>query len=318
MGPDDYVAAFAASLDVYEALRPRSLQVALGVSSLGHCASEAKFILQGTPATDAPTARQALFGTAAHELIGKARKTTDPHLLIETELSITLPSGAVVLGHADEIDPGEPSCTDWKTLADEGALALQRRTGSSQQQRWQRHLYAYGAIQAGLLPRDGVIVRNVWVDRSGRCPEPLVEQESFDMAAVHEADAWLEAVRYAAEHDEPTPQDKHHAWCQRFCEFFAHCRGGIGVGDLIVTDPAMAQAAALVVEGRAKEKEGGRLAAGAKAVLEPLQANAAGSVVSFVVGEHRLRWAWTNRADSAAGGHWRLHVDALETVDLDA
>lgn len=311
LSADDYAASMATSLDVYEAMRPRSLQTELGVSSLGHCASEAKFRLLGTPATDAPTARQALFGTAAHDLIGKARQLTKPRLLIEQKLEITMPCGVVIPGHADEIDPDEPSVTDWKTVADEADMVLLRRTGSSEQQRWQRHVYAWGAIQAGLLPAEGVIVRNVWVDRSGTSTHLHVEQEPFDINQVYAADRWLEGVRYAAEHEEETPRDKHHAWCERFCEFFTACRGGQAHPDLIVTDPALVQAAELVLEGRAKEKEGKGIADGAKRRLEPLQSQADGDVASFSAGDYRVRWAWANRAGSADGGHWRLHVDRV-------
>lgn len=311
VSPDEYAASMSASLDVYQSMLPRTLQSELGVSSLGHCASEALYLLQQVPASDAPVARQALFGNAAHAMIGAARLAFKPHLLIETEVEATLPSGVRIKGHVDEIDPQEPSVTDYKTVADEADLVALRRTGSSEQQRYQRHVYAYLAIQAGLLPEQGVIVRNVWLDRAGQVSEPYVEQEPFDMAVVHAADRWLEGVRYAAEHGEEAPRDKHHDWCKRFCQFFTHCRQGTAHADYTVTDPDMVAAAAMLAEGRAKSKEGGNLETAAKRVLAPLQESAQGEVAAFVAGDHRVRWQWIN---TAAGGHWKCLVDRLEPV----
>lgn len=303
---DDYAASMSASLDVYAALRPRSLQTELGVSSIGHCRAEALWRLTEVAPTDAPVGRQALFGTGAHEVIAAARKSFAPHLLIETALQITLPSGVVVPGHADEIDPDEPSVTDWKTVADAADIAALRRNGSTEQQRYQRHLYYYGAHQAGLVPAEGT-VRNVWVDRAGQVNEPYVEQEPFSMAVVHDADRWVQDLLYAAEHGEEVPQDKHYDWCRRFCEFFTHCRSGQAHADAHVTDPVMVSAADMLAEGRELRKRGEALEKSAKRVLEPLQASAHEDVAAFLIGAHRVRWS---RVNTDRGGHWKLTLDS--------
>lgn len=304
---DDYAASYAASLDVYAAMRPRSLQADLGVSSVGHCSSEAMYRIRGVEPTDAPAGRQALMGTAIHEMVAAARKEFNPALLIETELTITMPSGVVITGHADEIDPIEPSVTDLKTCGDESDLAALRRGGATEQQRFQRHLYYHGAHQAGLVPAEG-IVRNVWIDRAGR-GEPYVEQEPFDPAVVAAADRWLADVRYAAEHDEEAPRDKPYDWCRAFCSFFSHCRAGQSHADYIITDPEFIAAAELVHRGRAEGKEAAGIEKHGRRVLEPLQQSADGDVAAFQAGDWRIRWQRVN----AEKPYWKVAVDPADS-----
>lgn len=295
MNADDYLATMQTSLDMYAALRPRSMQTELGVSTIGHCKSEALWRMLGVEPTDAPASRQALHGTALHEMWSTARAQSNPRLLLETELRITLPSGTVLLGHADEIDPDEPSVTDWKSVGSGSDLTAQRRIGSSEQQRFQRHLYYYGAHQAGLVPAEG-IVRNWWIDRAGQDPRGLVEQEPFDMAVVHEADAWLSDVLYAKEHGEELERSKHYSWCRDFCPFFSHCRSGVQHPDVEITDPELVAAAELLRDGRVLSKAGDDLESYGKRVLAPLQANGESDEISaFVLGDVRFRWQWVNK-----------------------
>lgn len=310
MDADSYAASMSAALDLYQAMRPRSLQPGIGVSSVGHCASEAKFRMQGVEPTDAPASRQALWGTSLHETIKAARAEFNPELLLETPLLVTMPSGLVIPGTADEIDPSEPSVTDAKTVADGAALTTQRRVGASDQQRYQRHMYYLGAIQADLVPTEG-IVRNVYLDRAGQESDPLVEQEPFDMKVIVDADRWMADVAYAAEHNEDAPQDKHFTWCRQYCQFFTHCRGGQIHPDLIVTDAEMILAAELLLEGRAGAKVAKGLEENAKRVLAPLQLAAEDDVAGYEVGDYRVRWQWIN---TAAGGHWKCLVEAREPV----
>lgn len=292
---DDYLASMQTSLDMYATLRPRSRQTELGVSSVGHCKSDALWRMTGVESTDAPVSRQALHGTALHELWAQARAAANPKLLLETELTITLPSGVVLKGHADEIDPDEPSVTDWKSVGSSADLTAQRRLGSSEQQRFQRHLYYYGAMQAALVPAEGV-VRNWWIDRAGQDPKGLVEQEPFSMDVVREADSWLSDVLYAKEHGEELPRDKHWSWCRDFCQFFSHCRSGVVNPDAVVTDVEFVNAAELLRDGRALSKAGADLEDHAKRVLAPLQSHSeADDISAFVLGDVRLRWQWVNK-----------------------
>ncbi len=306
LSPDDYAALFVASLDVAAALHPRSMQGGIGVSDLGYCSSKALWKVLEVQPTDAPTHRSAQHGVALHKMIGPARLMLQPGLLIENPVAVTLPSGVVIPGTADEVDQDEPGVTDYKTVATEAELTALRRTGSTEQQRFQRHLYYLGAHQVGLVPAQGM-TRNVWIDRAGRAAMPYVEQEPFDMRVVQAADNWLASVMYSAEHGEETPQDKHYEHCRTFCEFFSHCRDGTGHADLTVTDEEMVRAAELVLVGRAKAKEGKELEAAGRVVLAPLQPAPGGDMIAYLCGDVRARWSWVNQADGP--GYPKLIVE---------
>lgn len=309
LSADEYAASYSATLDAYQATRPRSLQGGLGVSDIGYCTAKAVLKLQGVEATDSPTPRSALMGIAAHALFAEARKTFKPNLLIEVGFDVTLPSGIVIPGHADELDPDEPSVTDAKTVADEAALIALRRTGSTEQQRYQRQLYYLGAHQAGLVPAQGT-VRNVWVDRAGQADWCYVEQEPFDINVVHAADRWLQDVMWAAEHNEEAPRDKHFDHCRTYCEFFTHCRGHQTHGDFLITDPEMVTAAQLVHQGRQEKKIGTGLEETGKRVLAVLQQSADGDVASFEADGYRIRWTRVN----AEKPYWKLDVQEVEAA----
>jgi hypothetical protein len=305
---DEYSARFRTSLDVFEAMRPRTLQKELGVSSVGLCHAMAVYIQQGVTPTDAPEGRQAFVGSAIHERVADAMRNYDSSVLIEPELTFTMPSGIVLKGHPDEVDAAEPSVTDVKTVATPDEIRAVRRNGASEQQRFQRHLYYYGAIQAGLVPEEGV-VRNVWLDRSGQLAAPYVEQEAFSMEVVQRADMWLESVLYTIEHDEEVMREKHHDWCARFCEFFSHCRQGTDQPDLLITDPELVQAARNALDGRRMKKEGESLEGAGKRALTVLQPDPGGDVAAFQAGDVRLRWTWVNKV---SGGYFTLNIDDVD------
>lgn len=307
---DDYAARFRTAIDVYEAMRPRTLQRELGVSSVGLCHAQAVWSEMGITATDAPEGRQAFVGSAIHDRVADAMRNYDTSVLINPELRFTMPSGITLVGHPDEIDAAEPSVTDVKTVSTPDEVTAVRRTGASEQQRYQRHLYAYGAIQLGLVPEEGLIVRNVWVDRSGQLIAPYVEQEPFSMAVVREADLWLESVQYTVDHpEEEVSRDKHYDWCSRFCEFFSHCRQGTDQPDMTVTDVEIITAARYALDGRRMKKEGDALESAGKRVLAALQPDPGGDVQAFLAGEVRFRWSWVNKQ---TGGHFVLHMDDVD------
>lgn len=305
MDADSYAASYAAALDVHEASRPRTIQRELGVSDVGYCRAKAQWKLTGVEPTDSPPGRQAPMGSAVHTYCAEARGSYKPHLLLEQELTVTMPSGRTLVGHADEIDPTEPGVTDLKTKAGAEEMVALRRTGSDEQQQWQRMLYAHGAIQAGLLPAEGVVVRNVWIDRSGQDPMPYVEQEPYDPAVVEAADAWLGDVAYAIEYNDEPSRDKHYAYCRMFCEFFSHCRT-TEHPDMVITDPELVQAAEYALAGRVMKKEGEALEKAGKVVLGVLKPDPGGDVVAYAAGDVRVRWSWVNKVD---GGHFVLHLD---------
>lgn len=224
MNPDEYRHNFVFDLEAHDSFRARSKQSdagIVGVSDIYSSREKVRHLLLGHAPTDVPEKWSAIVGTYIHEGALAARKAMRPDLLHEVELTITLPNGVKIPGHADEIDPDEPSVTDLKT---KDGLELIRRVGADEQQRAQRHLYYYGALQAGLVHSDKGIVRNVFIDRSGKDATPHVEQEPFDMNVVYAAQEWLSDPLYAAEHGEDSLCDWPREFCRRYNPFHSLCK----------------------------------------------------------------------------------------------
>lgn len=223
--PETFGLTFLFDLQAFDTQRPRSRQSdagTIGVSDLHTCREKVRRTLLGMVQTDTTENWAALVGTYVDEGVKTARKAARPWLIHDAEITVTLPNGIVIPGHADEIDPQEPSVTDLKTKAE---LAGVRRVGADEKERAQRHLYYLGAMQNGLIDGDQGIVRNIYLDRSGRDSHPHVEQEPFSMDVVYTAQAWLEDAVYAAEHGEEALKEWPRTMCDRYCPFVTSCRG---------------------------------------------------------------------------------------------
>lgn len=223
MQPDEYAAGFTADVEVANATSARhlaGLDGVIGASSFD-CRERIRRTLKRVPPSSVPSKWAANVGSALDEWIKKVRGDANPNLLLKADLTATLPNGFVLPVHPDEIDPDEPSVTDYKT---KNGLAAIRGGFADDANRFQRHLQGFAATQAGLVTGD-LIVRNVFVDRSGKDPEPHVEQEPFSMDVVREATEFLGDALYAAEHDEEASKDKPRYFCKVACEHFADCRG---------------------------------------------------------------------------------------------
>jgi hypothetical protein len=249
LSPQEYAAFFTASLHEYDEQRPRSQQSRagrIGVSDLWTCKERVRRTTLGEAPSDPTSRMSAIIGTAIHAAVAPARKAVG--CLTEVPVTVTLPSGRALPGTVDEIYPAEPSVTDVKSS---DGLSLVRRKGSDDQQRSQRHLYGKGAVDAGLVGGEGLVVRNVWVDRSGRCESVHVEQEPYDPAVLAAADEWLSDVDYAVAHGEEAEKTWH--YCQA-CPFFTACRGQILTDGTIVRDASLGTAAAVMVDERPHQK----------------------------------------------------------------
>ena len=73
------------------------------------CRERARHITVGTPMTDRNASAAAIMGTFIHKGLEKSRGELHSHLLHEVAIEIELPNGAVMVGHADEVDPVENS-----------------------------------------------------------------------------------------------------------------------------------------------------------------------------------------------------------------
>lgn len=266
LSPDEYASTYAWSLKASDAARPRTQQTLegmVGVSDLFTCMEKIRLTITETPWSDVPDSTAAWVGSAIHEAAAKARKEIFPHLIIEQELRIKLPSGYTILGHGDEMDPEEPSATDLKTA---DGLEKVRKHGPDHQQRVQRATYYLGGIQNNILPPEG-IARNVWLDRSGKDPLPFVSQEPYNADYVHAGDLWLNQVIDSVKDGSQAPKEWPFHKCRQFCQFFTLCRGR-DTPETITHDPATVQAAQDVYEARRAEKTAKALIAQAKPVLD--------------------------------------------------
>jgi hypothetical protein len=258
MNPEGYAIDFRLSLDMHDLLSDRSRHGedgGIGASSFG-CREEMRRILTKAQRTDSPDKMAALIGGYIDAGVKQARKASNPRLIIDAEIPVTLhpvngpEDGFTFPVHPDEIDPDEPSVTDAKTKA---GLEAIRRGLADDRYRFQRHLQGLAAIQNGLVPEDGLTVRNVFIDRSGRDPEVHVEQEPFSRQVIAEATEWLDDVLYAAKHGEEAPKDRHREWCFSYCQFASACRAG-EIQSEQITDSRLQQMVDALGEARSDKK----------------------------------------------------------------
>lgn len=259
----------------------RALQQAehrIGMSDLGHCREYARRMITQEPFTDERDKTAAFLGTVIGIGTESALAVEHPDWLFQTEVVTTLPSGLAILGHPDIIDPKANRLIDLKT---KDGLELARREGPTGQQQFQRHGYALGAVQAGLLDPEGLTVANVYIDRSGAETVPHVDVEPWQPDIGEQIDDWLEDVLYAVKTGEQASRDKPRDWCERWCEFYTGCRlGDTDVTGVIEDEHAIA-AIDMYLEGMGMERDGKRLKDQAKSAL----VGVAGST-----GSHILRW----------------------------
>jgi hypothetical protein len=295
--PDEVGAEWLAALHQQDGSRDRSEQAALGilgVSDIGTCRQRAAYMVRGAAATDSPQGLAAWIGTALHKEALAARKTLRPELNHEVEVTVTTPSGFELTGHIDEIDGDQ--ITDLKTA---DGLAKIRHSGASQQQTFQRHLYGLGAIQAGLVHKDRLVVRNVWMDRSGRDKTVHVEQEPFSPEVIAEANLWLEDVEYAVRNSEDASRDQPSSWCKACCPFFTACRGGETVAGEVITDPDIIETAKVYRTAKDQAAIYSDIAEDARRELDDVEGKA---------GDLLIRWTSVN---SKNGSYRKLSVTEI-------
>lgn len=257
----DYGLAISAALTAYMDNSPRSMQAdegRLGPSDIGFCRQKAALMVKGVDATDAPPKWAAAVGTAVHNYVEAAIKGMFPDWLLgsidDLSVTATLPSGAQISGHPDIVIPDANTVLDIKTV---DGFAWVKREGTSQQHKYQRHLYALGCIQAGIFDKSKpVYVGNIYFDRSGKQPEPLAIVEEMDPMLTDEIDSWVGDVIYAVKHGEDASRDIPAAVCERICSHFTACRGALEIneGGELITDGELLAAVDMYTEARNMEK----------------------------------------------------------------
>ena len=181
----------------------RSQQAAewrIGISDLGYCSERTRRMLnQETP--DDTDVLAAFIGKAVGDHAEQAIKQfayTDA--ILQAQVTIRLyghDRTYEIPGHPDVVLPNDGILIDGKTSY--GLSAPARNSSDEQQKRFQRHLYAKAAHEAGLFgdrPLTEVQVGNFWIDRSAQDKYVLVHLEPFSSDVVSEATMWLEDVVY--------------------------------------------------------------------------------------------------------------------------
>jgi hypothetical protein len=287
----------------------RSLQSAegrLGPSDIGFCREKARLMTVGVAPTDNVPIWSAQVGTAVHGYLEGVIKDRHPDWLVEQQITATLDNGAEVTGTADIIAPDLNAVLDWKTVNGTSSV---KKYGPSQNHRFQRHLYALGAVQAGLL--DGskpVWMGNVYLDRSGSDPQPVVDLSEFDPTLTPEIVAWVDDVVYAVQHQQQAQRDVAPSVCERICDRFTACRGGmlpVSEGGEWIEDEDAVKAIGLFIEAKQMEKEARKMRAEAQAHLVGVN----GRTKDFQV-------RWVSVGPSDVPGFTRAGYERLDVIPV--
>ena len=284
-----------ATIKAYGEGSERSIQSAegrIGPSDLGFCRNKAALMTKGVEQSDSTSIAAAQIGTAVHAYIADALRMFFPQWIVDSQkVTATFPSGAQVSGTPDIIAPDFNAVIDVKTV---DGFEWVRRTGTSQNHKMQRHAYALGAIQAGLLDdSEDVYVGNLYIDRSGKEHEPLFIIEQYDPMLTAEIDSWIDDVMYAVKTGEDASRDIPAPICERICNHFTVCRGGLPVADgqEFIDAPELVEALHMYIEARDTAKEAEAQKKAAQRILDG---------VNGTDGEWQVRWVRINATSVAA------------------
>ena len=278
----------AQAIHDYSYADPRSKQSRdgiLGPSDLGFCRQKAVLMTKGVPQSDVVPKWSAAVGTAIHNYVEAALKESHPDWLVgsidKMRVTAKFDSGIEISGHPDIVVQSSNAVLDIKTV---DGFEWVKRNGTSIQHKYQRHIYALGCIQSGLL--DGskdVYVGNIYFDRSGKIDIPHVTLEKFDDSLTGEIDNWIQDVIYAVKNGEDANRDIPSAVCERICSHFTACRGALDEsGETeFITNPELLSAVDMYVEAREISKN-------AESMKKEAQTRLAG--ISGSTGEWQIRW----------------------------
>lgn len=294
----DYTTLITDALRNFDSASARTIQSTqgmLGPSDIGFCRQKAVLTTRQVKPTDHPPMWAANVGTAIHTYVEKALQDTYPKWLMgsthRVKVTATLPSGAVIQGTPDIIIPQTNTVLDIKTV---NGFEWTKRHGPSQSHLYQRHLYAMGCIAYGLFDdTKPIYVGNVYFDRSGKIPYPLIYVEEFDPSLTSQIDSWVSDVIYAVTHNEDSARDVAAAVCEQICSFFTVCRGQLASReDDEITDTTLISAVEMYVEGRDLASTGAKMKEEARDQI---------TGINGFTPKHQVRWV-------GVGGSMRLDV----------
>lgn len=291
--PQDLGPLLSACIKAYGESSDRSIQSAegkIGPSDLGFCRNKAALMIRGIEQSDSTSIAAAQVGTAIHAYVAEAFRAMFPSWIVDDKrVTARFPSGVEVSGTPDLIIPDWNAIIDVKTV---DGFEWVRRNGTSQNHRYQRHTYALGAIQGGLL--DGgkpVFVGNLYIDRSGKEQEPYFVIEEMDPTLTDEIDSWISDVTYAVLNKEDAMRDVAAPVCEKICSYYTVCRGGLPTheGGEFIEDQDRVEAIRMYLDARDAEKLAGKQKREAQAMLVGTNGTAS------IEGETwQLRWTHIN------------------------
>lgn len=256
----------------------------LGVSDIGTCHEYVRRMIVGVPWVDQQEDFHSAFvGTAVGEGTERAMKRLYGDAV---EIQRKVVAHLRVRGY--ELDlPGtadivltENGLLDVKT---KDGLGVVRRLGLTVQQVFQLVLYTAALIQEGALELtdDGPMIGCVFIDRSGREPDPFCLGFRYTTELLDEALDWIGDVVYAIENDEVAQKDPPRSWCFACCPYASDCRGGDTDVEGLLMDPEIVEAARVyrdsldIIKAAEKDKKS------AASVLDG---------VTGSTGEYTVRW----------------------------
>jgi len=211
------------------AMHHRSLQKAIGASSLGNpCSIALAHDLLGDRPPGNGVSRTgwlAQIGTCVHAWIERIFPLINDgqfqkRFLIEQEVTVGVVGGIPILGHLDAFDIDTGIVIDWKVVS-AARLDLFRKQGPGETYRRQAHLYGYGLAQAGHLVKYVMIYflpRERELDSAYAWAEPYSEQVALD--TISRANGLLDLVNsWGIEQVTnlyPKCGQRYCRWCQPF------------------------------------------------------------------------------------------------------
>lgn len=277
----------------------------IGVSNLGHCSEFVRRTILQEPFTDTKDYTAAFLGTAVGDYVEQAMLARWPGAIRQQSISVELDGDQgtyEVGGHPDiVVIPGSPAVIDVKTV---DGLGKVMRTGPTQQQIFQRHLYALGCWQKKLfgdIDPEMIKTANVWIDRSGREHRCHAHMDTFNWSVVRAATMWLDDVVYAVRNGEEAQREPSREFCADWCERFSACRASDTDVHGLLTDPDVLAAVDLHREAAALRKQASKMDTEAKNALHGIQGS---------TGSHTVRWTTVN------GSHVSYDRDSYERLDI--
>lgn len=217
----DYVDGVVAAVRDWDDRRPRSQQTEIGWSELDGCQAAVALSMRGDWTTDIPDSARAVQGTALHEWWTGVMARAYPERQYEVT---TLYRG--VPGHADEVNPAEPSVTDLKTKTLKACQRLRQVPAAARRDHpyWRGMLiqvngYYAGLEQIGMLPPDG-LVRLLFIPVDGKFSDWFEHTEPYDRSIADQAVDRKEAIAEEVAAGRIPPCDQNLAFCAGWCAYY--------------------------------------------------------------------------------------------------